>query len=601
MARVRLNDLLSRSDGWNKLLANPELARRVLRPQQHSISEIFPNVFADDPRYLRMTTDLVEALNKSEWAPTTDDHGLSDNFLTGGYSQLLSVSVYKKLPMSIGMEDNRELRSSLSIREPDDLFKRIAHEVGTALYSRKRPASARFRREASTSIPDFQIGAEPKARDLNHAYSYLLGSAPITPISLLTAGIYPIYIIVNRFQSDQVGKERWSWTGFDRVKVDASTPWPGHHGMRVRTAYAMSGTVSYIQTALMAEQREYYLNEYEYTYKHRRPEDVAAKINKFKYVAGIDVTQFDQTVGEGHLELFCEQIARFWAERPASLLRLTLGGPSISACPYAAGKEDRWAAVGDPFDVESYTLRKGLPSGHPLNPDIGKFCMTCEILYRMAQIDPTIVNAIPDILRGYHSRFGFLNSADDNLIMFNRQSDVEAFFKTEGTFSLDREEIPIFLGVVYGMKNGSVIGQPNLTSFLARWLVPEQSIGKKIGDRRSFFQTGWHERIYHYDTHWAFSDMYKILNEVARRHFGAGVDALLAGRREPLAAQSALTYADRMFLMDAASVHYKIDIEDVSPHLADDFAMRLAPEQVATITKRFHTADVSYDLQRTSV
>lgn len=594
---AKMNELLHRSAGWDKLLANRELARRVFRPQYHRISEIFPGVYADDPRFLKMTYDLTEALSSSEWQPTVDEQGLSSNFLTGGYSQLLSVSVYKKLPMSIGMEDNRELRADLDVEEPGELFARIAHEVGTALYSRKRSCSARFRRAASTGVPNFKIGAEPKVFDLNATYRYMMGSAPVTPISLLTAGIYPVYIIVNRFQADQAGKRRFSWTGFERIEVDASTPFTGHHGMRVRTAYAMSGTVSYFQTAMIAEQREYYLNEFEFTYKHRRPEDVAAKINKFKNVVGIDVTQFDQSVSEGHLSLFCDQISRFWAERPSQLLRLTLGGPSISACPFSAGHEDRWAAVGDPFDIESYSLRKGLPSGHPLNPDIGKFTMTCEILYRFAQIDPTIVNAIPDILRGYHPRFGFLNSADDNLIMLNRDEDVEAFFKTKGTFSLDREEIPIFLGVVYGKRRGLVVGQPNLTSFLARWLVPEQSIGKKEGDHRAFFETAWHERIYHYDTHAQFPDMFKLLNSISRRHFGEGVDSLLKGRREPIAAQTARTYADRMFLMNASSVYYKIDLEDVSADIANEFAMRLAPEQVAQITNHFHTGEVSYDRQ----
>lgn len=592
---AKMNELLHRSAGWDRLLANPELARRVLRPQHHSISEIFPNVYADDPRFLRTTHDLVEALSTKEWEPTTDQFGLSENFLTGGYSQLLSVSVYKKLPMSIGMEDNRELRVELGVGEPDDVFMRVMHEVGSALYSRKRPASARYRREASTSIPDFKTGAAVKQRDINHMYEFMLGSAPVTPITLLNAGLYPIYIIVNRFQADKAGKRRWSFTGFDRVEVDASTPWVGHHGMRVRTAYAMSGTVSYFQTAMMTEQREYYLNEFEFTYKHRKPEDVAAKINKFRYVAGIDVTQFDQSVSEGHLNGFCDQIGRFWTERPAQLLRLTLGGPSISACPFASGHEDRWAAVGDPFEIESYSLRKGLPSGHPLNPDIGKFAMTCEIIYRLAQLDPTVLTRVSDLLRGHHPRFGFLNSADDNLILFNKEEDIEAFFKTTGTFVLDREEIAVFLGVVYGKKNGVVIGQPNLTSFLSRWLVPEQSIGKKEGDRRPFFQTAWSERIYHYSEHAQFPDMYKMLNEITRRHFREDVDSLLDGRREAFAAQTAKTYADRMFLMNNSSIHYKIDIEDVSPEIANLFAMRLAPEQVNQITSKFHTSDVSYD------
>lgn len=592
---TRMNDLLVRSPGWDRCLANPDLARRVFRPQYHRISEIFPDVYANDPRYLRMTDDLVRALDVPEWEPEVDDAGLSTNFLTGSYDQLLSVSVHKKLPMSIGMEDNRSLRKELNVLEPDETYALIAHRLGTALLSKKRPTAARFRRAASTGIPNFAVGGEAKVFDLNVCYRYMLGTAPVTPVTMLNAGLYPVYIIVNRFQADKAGKVRYSWTGFERVEVDATTPYAGHHGMRVRTAYAMSGTVSYFQTAMICEQREFFLNEFEFTYKHRVPESVAAKVNKFKFCIGIDVTQFDQTVSEGNLDLFCKQLERFWHPRAAALSRLTLGGPSISACPFEVGKEDKWAAVGDPFDVDSYSLRKGLPSGHPLNPDIGKFTMSNEIIYRLWQLDPSVIDHLEDLLRGNHPRFGFLNSADDNLLLFNQEEDAASFLKTKGVFKLDEEEIPTFLGVVYGRRRGMVVGQPNLTSFLSRWLVPEQSLGKKEGDHRAFFNTAWQERKYHYDTHVRFPDMFKTLNEAVRKNFGVSVDTLMAGRAEPLAAQVARTYADRMFLMNASSIHYKIDIDDITPELANQFAVRLAPEQVSQITQYFHTTEVEYD------
>lgn len=595
---AQLKELLHCSAGWKRLLDNPALAKRVYRPQYHRYSEVYPDVYANDRRMLITTERWTEALRASEWQPETDANGLSVNFLTGGYDRLLSVSVHKKLPMSIGMEDNSELRKGQEVVEVDERFKQIMDLVGKILYSRKRPASARFRREASTSIPDFSVGSASKQRDLNLAMRYLLGSAPITPVSLLTAGLYPTYIIVNRFQDDLPGKERYSWTGFERVKVDASTPYSGHHGMRVRTAYAMSGTVSYIQTALMAEQREFYLNRFEFTYKHRTPDHVAAKLNRFKNLVGIDVTQFDQSVSAEHLSGFCDQLDRYWHPRAAALARLTLGGPSISACPFEAGKEDRWAAVGDPFEIDSYALTKGLPSGHPLNPDIGKFVMTCEILYRIDQLDPTALNRVEEILNGSHNLFGFVNSADDNLLMFNNEQHLEDFFKTKGTLQLDREKVAVFLGVVYGKRRGLVVGLPNLTSDGVRWNVPEQSIGRDADGRRPFFQTAFFERSYHYDEHFRYPDWIKVRNEAFRQGFGVTPDELIKGRREPIVDQRARTYADRMFLLNPSSIYYKLDIDDLSPDLAQEFAMRLAPEQVRSITSLLHTAEVTYDLEK---
>lgn len=586
--------LLHASPGWMRLLANPELKKRVYRSQQHKVSEIFPNVFADDPRMLATTEDLVQATEAKEWQPEVTSDGLSGNFLAGGYSQWLSLSVWKKLPMSIGMEDNTGLRESLKVLEPDTRYELIMDKLGDALFEYKRPSSARFRKEASTSIPDFEKGAAAKKRDLNITLRYILGSAPITPDRMLKAGIYPLMIIVNRFQADQRGKVRYSETGFGRVEVDASTPYANHHGMRVRTAYAMSGTGSYVLTVAMSEMREYYLNEFEFTYKHRTPIDVSAKISKFKHFVGIDVTQFDQSVGEKHLAGFIRQFETRWNPRLVEFLRVTLGAPSISACPFAVGKEDRWKAVGDPFDIDTFGLTKGLPSGHPQNPDIGKFVMSAEIIYRLSQIDDTILNHLPELLRGDHPRFGFLNSADDNLLMFNREEDIEKFFLTKGTVSLDRESIPVFLGVIYGKEDGKVVGKPNLTSLITRWLVPEQSIGRSEGDRRLYIQTAWLLRNFHYADHPRYADMYKLLDSIIKKHFGVPVDTLIDARKEPEMVNIPHRWQDRMFMLDPSVIHYKLDFDEVSPEIAELHSSVLPKDQVRLANSRLHLSQLSY-------
>lgn len=591
---IAFNKLLHAEEGWWRLLANPELKKRVFKAQQHRISEIFPNVYADDSRFLAVTEDLVAATKAKEWQPEVTEDGLSSNFLSGGYDQWLSVSVWKKLPMAIGMEDNTDLRKSLEVLEPDMTYDIIMDRLGSTLFEYKRPASARFRKEASTSIPDFKTGASVKERDLNLTLRFLLGTIPLTPENLLRAGIYPVMIIVNRFQADQRGKVRYSFTGFDRVEVDASTPWPNHHGMRVRTAYAMAGTSSYALTVAMCELREFYLNEYSFTYKHRTPKEVSAKIAKFKFFVGIDVTQFDQSVGSKHIEGFIRQFELIWNPRVVEFLRLTLGAPSISACPFAVGQEDRWKAVGDPFDVHTYTLTKGLPSGHPQNPDIGKFTMSAEIIYRLSQLDPTVIDHIPELLRGDHPRFGFLNSADDNLLMFNKEEDIDAFFKTRGTFALDREEMPIFLGVIYGRERGEVVGKPNLTSLITRWLVPEQSIGRSEGDRRLYIQTAWLLRNFHYAEHPRYADMYKLLSSTVKKHFGVPVDTLIDGRREPEMVNIPHRWQDRMFMLDPSVVHYKLDIEEVSDDVAELHTSVLAKDLVRLVNARLHNSKLQY-------
>lgn len=57
--------------------------------------------------------------------------------------------------------------------------------------------------------------------------------------------------------------------------------------------YAYPAMYNYFLTQFFTPLRAFYLNDAEYTYKHRSPETIAEKLNAFKSVRGYDVKQFD--------------------------------------------------------------------------------------------------------------------------------------------------------------------------------------------------------------------------------------------------------------------------------------------------------------------
>jgi len=579
--------LLRASEGHLTLLErNASLAKRVFTGQMHQPSEVLPGVFTSDPRYLRAMESMAKVLSGKEWQPTVDDSGYSLNYLTGGEDKLLAVSVYRKLPMGVGIEDNSFIRSELPVSEPGDLERAVGDVVSELFWSTRTKGGVSFKKEATTGIPLFEKGAAPKFEALKRCHLVMssLKLEAVTPSNLLRNGIILVYLILQRIQPDKASKKRYSYTGLGMVEVDPSTPYEGHHGMRVRTVYAASGTYSYFLTTLFAPFRNSYLRKYGFTYKHRTVAEQERKLNGFEHWVGVDVTQFDQSVPKGMLEIFVDGLKYTGYERKViELVRLTLGAPSISACPYHVSSPSEWGAPGDPYDGSTYDMTRGLPSGHPLNPDIGKFCMTvesiCRYLRASGQADKygdrgVLASLVKTILLGQHKEFGFLNSADDNLWLSSDSVLLKKMVDQKGVFALDLESVPVFLGTVFGREGGYAKGLPNVMSSLVNWYVPEQSLS-----RRPYHQTAWRERGAFHGRHFMAPELKKIADAAIFAEFSAYPDSMIAARPEPALPFSIVTEVDRMFFNDPTTIHYRISAEDVSPELLASVSATL-PEDV---------------------
>lgn len=599
-----ISSLLVCSDGWKKLLAKPDLRARVFQPRRNRDIEVLPDVLSTDARFLSMTENLVDRLSAKQFQPESDPNtGLSVNFMTGEPERLLSVAGISNLPVGVGIEDNSFILDELEHKRKLDFartwikpeHRAIARELTATLYQGRIDAAARIRKEASSGPMSFKKDMASKFLMVKNSFEYITSEFPLTPIAMAAAGLYLVYLTGERHQPDLPTKVRYSWNGFEMVKTTSATAYPGHHGMRVRTVYGFSGSWSYLITIAAAPIRAYYLNEFGFTYKHREPEFNAQKINRFNAVIGVDVTQFDQTVPEFLLEEYCHLLEELeiFSPRLCWVIRHSLGAPSISPCPYDRDHLSKWAAVADPYDLSTYALTRGLQSGHSLNPDIGKWMMSLALLCRLHDIGVPVLGQIANILRG-QAKFGFLNSADDNLLLGPDSASLRKWLSQHGYFALDIESIALFLGSVYGGASGAVVGHPNLTSLLVRTCVPEHGLGKKVGDKRFQWYTGWVEKNAFYRTHPLYADMYEQLDLAARYSFaGRGIEALMSTSEQPSLQNGHLSYADQMFLLKPDSIYYLIDAEDVTKSLLDSQIASIAPQQVRLMCMQLHGPGVT--------
>lgn len=567
-------DYLDVSPGWNRILANStKLRQRIGRFPRSAGLEVLPGILSDDPRYLAFMEAVRDHFSTDEWLPQVNEAtGLSKNFLSDDIPRAVSVAGYLKLPRPIPQPSNAQLRADLDL--PTEFLSlrdtAIFDELFELLYTHARPASMYFRPKASTTIPDFSTDVTVKKNHLRHSLKVVLAHDAIDLKLCNRTGLFPVYYAVNRLQADKPGKVRTVWTGYEYEQASEETPFPGHIGMRVRLAYAMSGTVSYVMSLPMVVLREYYLNEYDFTYKHRDMLSRSAKINKYRAVRGVDVTNFDTTVADFLLDRYIENFRKFDVFKGSlvDLLRLTLGGVSIAGSPHAEENAKRFSAVGDPYDESTFALTRGLPSGHPLNPDIGKFLMTFDLLTRAARCGVKVLGRIDTLLRGQDPQFALLNSADDNLLLGDDADLLNRIIETPGYFKLDREEVPTFLGAIAGGEPGRVVCHMNLFSFILRFFVPEHPIGHKLGDNRAFINIAWTARVQAYGEHPLFTTMYAELDKLAQLHLGAPLRSLIMRQDDPQLPHNVVgNYVDQRYLENPDRIHYEFSVDEVSPEL----------------------------------
>lgn len=610
---------------WSPLLQNRGL-KRVLERKRHSRGlSVYPEIRTDDHHQLRTMEKLAVTLSRHpSLQPTTDAYGAAGpNAIASDFYALLTVGGYGMDPISTPPMDNTPIRRELNLTDDfvSQRHREIASQVLDAMLERPLPAKVPIRRQASTGSPDYVNDVPKKKGELRHALSNINGIFSLVDRGDLK-GLFAdfnapiIQTIGERSQADtvfvapdggfaskprEVNDELAARTAFaegrrfvanKQVVIDGHII-PGHFAMRRRTVYGMAFVVNYLVAAFFASWREHYLTEYAYTWKHRTPASILEKMKRFDYLVGFDVKNFDQTAPAFLIDFFCQRVGDRSDDRFGKLINLMFKAPYIMPYTHIAGSstEPQNPLFGDdPFDVASFTMQLGLPSGISCNPDFGKFAMVTQYLCICDDYFKNVVETgVRRVLRGDAPEFALLNMGDDCVICTSNESFADHIkqAKYKAHYFAVAEESPIsFLGnIPYRDGLGQLQLAPNLSSFFLNWLVPEHGI--ESYQRRNFWAVGDRERRAHYATAPAYPEAYSIYEEIFRDAWGRTPASITAQYYDSQRAFGSLSSIDALVLQNPDYLHYRFDESDVSPDVLDQLVTSLPAEEVWLSTKSF--------------
>lgn len=608
---------------WSPLLSNRGL-KRVLGRKRRSVGlSVYPGIKTDDPQQLHLMERLATELS-GQLRAETDEYGAAGaNAIASDFYALLTVGGYGMDPISTPPVDNSPIRKELKLSDDfvSQRHREIAMQVLSAMLERPLPAKVPIRRQASTGSPDYVNDVPKKKQELRKALSEIDSILSLVERgdlqTLFTEYNAPIiHTIGERSQADsiiinddgtysskprEVNDELAARTAFAegrRFIANKAIMRDGqivrnHFAMRRRTVYGMAFVVNYLVASFFASWREHYLTEYSYTWKHRTPESILEKMRKFDHLVGFDVKNFDQTAPSFLVDLFCQYVGQRSDERLGKLIALMFSAPYIMPYTHIAGSssEPQNPLFGaDPFDVGSFTMRLGLPSGISCNPDFGKFAMVTQYLCICDDYFHNVVETgAAAILRGDCADYALLNMGDDCVICTNNGAfaDHVKHARYNATYFAVAQESPIsFLGnIPYRDHAGDLQLAPNLSSFFLNWLVPEHGI--ESYQRRNFWAVGDRERRAHYSSAPAYPEAYAVYEELFRATWGRTPSSITAEYYDSQRAFGTLSFIDALVLQNPDYLHYRFDESDVSPDVLEQLVTSLPAEEVWLFTKSF--------------
>jgi hypothetical protein len=565
---------------------------------------IYPDVVSDSPDYLAFTERLAKRLS-STFKPAVDDTGVAGpNAIAGDFLQLLTVPGYQMSQLSVPPVDNTLIRQELGLVEDfvSPRHRQIAEVLFDAMFSDAAPSKVSIRRQASTGSPDYVNDVPKKKSELRLALENIDDFLNLIDNDDLE-GLYErfnatiVQTIGQRVQADkvtcdgdkcsskdrEVNDELAARTGLregkrepasKRVVINGATV-KNHFAGRRRTVFGMSFVPNYVMATFFSMFRAVYLDRYAFTWKHRTSDSILEKMRRYKFLAGFDVKQFDQTVPRFLIDLFAQRIGDRTDPRFGKLTRLMFSAPFVMPYPWVEGASDAQfdPLFGtDPFVTATFKFNMGLPSGISCNPDMGKFVMMFQYLVIADDFFHNVLEVgVDTILRGEHDEYAFLNMGDDCVVLSNNEQFNIYVNETRYEaqyFSVTKESPISFLGnVPYRDDRGELQLAPNIISFFVNWLVPEHGIDSY--QRRNFWAIGDRERRQHYARAPSYPEAYSIFEEEFQATYGRTPSSITAQYYESQKGLGALSTIDALVLQNPDYLQYRYDEKDVSQEVLD--------------------------------
>lgn len=576
---MRVLDRIEMSPGWKKIVeTNPVFKGKLGLEFKNRPLEIYPGLTTTDPGILRVHEKWHRMLTDNWTAKTTNP----DELLPLDWDALLARGGFVMSPVSIGMEDNSYLVEDLpkTYLRPED--KIILWELARVMFgsyirsslSIKKASSSGFGPTAKTSfVKDIGIKIELWKHGID-VVSHFKGKK-LTPEQWMMYKVPCIFYCGRRTQPEGL-KPREVYDGYNFVESSKDIGIPGFHAMRFRLVYGGAAAANYVINTAFTPIRKFYYTVYEKTFKVRFPEDLISRMSRFSSHKTIDVKSYDTTIQEWHFKELLKALEEQEILDPVliSLIETSLGGPSASNSPYPLDMGKPWRLVGDPFDNDSYRMTKGLMSGIATVSDFGRFFMSWCLLCELNQITGDVIGNVDRYLEHQMPLAAFCNSSDDNYMGAASETMMSKWMKnlSQSYFKIEPQDQLEYLGTQYYYKYNKWNHAPVLRSSVVKWDCPEYSISNMvINDHRPDYQAGFFMRDKYFDHHENYRDVYNMRDEIFKKEFGSSMLEVIRSvePRRRIDSDFALTTADAIYLDNPDSIHYKINIEDVSKYLID--------------------------------
>jgi hypothetical protein len=599
--------------GWQFIVNQPQVRARLNQHKRLRGKEVFKGVWSDDLKFLKMTRRWGESWT-SRFSATSHDNLAGTNGVTGEFYRIQTVAGYPMTPRSIPLMNNRKLRADLGLVEkPVSSRHEAIFEGLLRLMMRGHvPTAVSIRKAAVGGVPDFIKAMDEKKKRLSTALldgdTYLklvagsdhreefnafnsinchsIGSRQqADSITKTEAGYEFKARFVNDEEAARSGLERGQRVPVDKTVIVNGQKVVTHSTTRNRNVWAAAFVPNYFAAAWFAGAREYYLTMYDFTWKHRTRAELADKMAQYKYHIGVDVSEFDTTLGEYFADMFCDVVGHYSDERFAALLKRKFRAPYVMAHPYGFD-----GLPGNTFNPcfgsvfgDNPDLFLGLPSGIAPNPDVGKWFATAVYLCILDDFYHDVVEDMPNYLKGRKRNAAVLDMSDDGVFMTNDPdfqdfviaglSREDASVKDAFSYMKVAVEDPLsFLGNVPTSGTAGLVLLPNILNAVTNLLVPEHGI--ESSGRMNTWAIGmqaWKEAASHSPI---FAEIWDDIQRGLFDEYNYAVahDLRATSRIQEMRLLSeaqrvtgaSVSPIDALVLMNPDVVHYRVSRSDVS-------------------------------------
>lgn len=593
----KIRELIDMAPGWQKIYDENALFRsRMGMRRKNSGLMLYPHLYSDTPSICKFHGELHDRLSSgSEWKAASGELSQT-SLINGSWDPLLARAGYVMSPTATGMVDNHHLLEGLPTSFTSDRHKQIFTEFTKLFFGKAKLSPMSFKKSSSSGFPYFVPDVDLKVRLWEHGSAVAIANRgkSLSPSAWLLLQVPCFYITGARTQAEGT-KVRKVWDGYEFVESSKAIPeLPGFHCMRHRLVYAGAGAANYTINGIMTSVRAHYYSEFDRTYKVRFPSDIVDRFSRFGALKTIDVSNYDTTIQEWMFDELLKSLEEqeIFDRVFISLLRAMLGGPSASQSPYPLDQNKKWPLVGDPYVDETYAMSKGLMSGIAVVSDFGRFFMTWNLLCMLDNVTSDVVGNVDRYLKHQMPLAAFTNSSDDNFCGAATEAIMEKWLGTldkprASYFHVKIEEYMTYLGTTYYKTPSGLKHVPNLQSFLIKWQNAEHpiSLDGKASSRR-YWQDGWFGRIKLYDEHPQFRDLYQLTDSIFEKYHGIKMRDSITQGTQAKDLSISLTETDRIYLDNPDSIHYKIDINNVSPELIGMDLAQISAERISRVLNK---------------